>query len=110
MATAAHTQAQPARPANPAQPIIPDLATYIADAFEGTNAAVNVGAAPDVDTAERMILAAIERVAPRTLNRHEAAIIGMEVALAWNRRALARKAALRETQQALHNPLFGFAR
>jgi hypothetical protein len=93
-----------------AQPIIPDLATYIADAFEGTNAAVNVGAAPDVDTAERMILAAIERVAPRTLNRHEAAMVGMEVSLAWNRRRELRRAQLRETQSALHSPLFGFSR
>jgi hypothetical protein len=97
MATAALRQAQP---------IIPDLATYIADAFEGTNAAVNVGAAPDVDTAERMILAAIERVAPRTLNRHEAAMVGLEVSLAWNRRRELRRAQLHETQQALHNPLF----
>jgi hypothetical protein len=32
------------------------------------------------------------------------------VSLAWNRRRELRRAQLRETQSALHSPLFGFSR
>lgn len=86
------------------------LVLYIESAFDGTNNEANVSAAASSDDACREMVAAVERRVGRPLMTNEYVQVTIETALAWNRRLAQRKANLVETQQRLHNPMFGFAR
>lgn len=93
------------------KPAAPDLRRpihlelYVQSAFDATNTEVNVSGAPTLDDACATLQRAVELRYGRPLAVVERSRVMMEVALAWNRRKADRAAALRETQQALHNPM-----
>jgi hypothetical protein len=82
---------------------------FIRDAFEGENDLVNIGAALNVEQAERAIVAAIDAKLDTQLTDHQRAGVEFQVVLAWQGRIAARKAGLAETQARLHAPLMRIA-
>lgn len=87
-----------------------DLPNYVRAAIAGTNAECRAHAATSGTEAAQIVTAALVQRFGRDLDPVEQSRVDVETIAQWNAQMEAKRAGLRDTQQRLHDPLFGFRR